>query len=88
MAAFQTLGPVARGRRMNTINRRIPDLRVVVLCRRLGALGFSLDCDGLGVLVLDMVRLCMYFLVLFKILGPFEGLLANVTQMRFERSMD
>lgn len=88
MSAFDTLGPVARGRRLDTIDGRIPDLRVVVLCGGLGALGVALDCDGFGMLVLAMMCLGVDFLMLFEILRPFEGLLADITQMRLERGMD
>lgn len=36
------------------------------------------DCDRLGVLVLLMVLLCVDLFMLLEILGPFEGLFADL----------
>ena len=51
-------------------------------------MGICLDGDGLGVLVLCVVGLGVDFFVLFQVLGPLEGLLADLTQVWLERGVN
>lgn len=46
------------------------------------------DCDGLGMLVPNMMSLRMSLFVLLEILESFEMLVADLTCMRLERDMD
>jgi hypothetical protein len=82
------------GRSSLTINRGIPDLVRSPITRgrsiqeTLGRFAWELlDRDGLGVLVLEVVRLRMYFLVLFEILWSLERLVADLAQVWLEWRM-
>jgi hypothetical protein len=50
--------------------------------------GGLVNGDRLGVLVRDVVRLCVDFFVFFQILRPLEGFIANLTGVRLEWRMD
>jgi hypothetical protein len=82
------------GRSSLTINRRIPDLVRSPITRgrsiqeTLGRFAWELlNRDGLGVLVLEVVRLRMYFLMLFEILWSLERLVADLAQVWLEWRM-
>lgn len=50
-----------------------------------GDIGRIVYGDGLGVLVLRMVLLCVNLFVLFEVLGPLEGFLADLGGVRGDR---
>lgn len=49
--------------------------------------GGFFDGDGLGMFVLCVVRLRMYFFVFLEILGTFKRFITNVAEMWFEWRM-